>query len=124
MNILQSSGTLPPKRFQKTLPVGWLAFHNYYSRKPRDNDFSSDILIVTASYWRNIKSRIVLPLLEHNCEKDHSVSPSPPTKSYYVQTVHSNFSTTASTTEYVAINNGIKVWQPYFIDDYEKGSYK
>ena len=57
-------------------------------------------------------------------EKSIQYLPSPQTKINYVQTVQSNFCTTPSTTQYVPINNDIKVQQPYFHDDNEKGSYE
>ena len=123
-DILKSTGNLPPINFEKSWPLDWLVFYDYYSRKPRDNNFTYSNLIVTASYWRNKNSRTVFPLLELNRGQKDSVFPSTPTKINYVQTIHSNFSTTPTTTKYVAINDDIKVRQPFFLDQYEKGSYK
>ena len=123
-DILKSTGILPPKNFKETWPIDWLVFYDYYSRKPRDNNFTYSKLIVTASYWRNKNSRTGFPLLEINREKGQTVSPSPPTKINYIQTIYSNFSTTPTTTKYVIINDDFKVRQPYFLDEYEKGSYQ
>ena len=83
-NILKSTGFLPPKIFKKIWPVDWLVFYDYYSRKPRDNIFTYDKLIVTASYWRSKNSETTFPLIEYHCEKEHSVSPSPETIINYV----------------------------------------
>ena len=118
-NILNGTGFLPPKNFQKTWPIDWIDFCNYYSRKPRDNNFTYDKLIVTASYWRNKNSETVFPLIEHNREKGHSVSPSPSpeTKINYVLTMYTNFCTTSTTTKYVNLKNDIKIQQLFFHDD-------
>ena len=123
-DILKSTGFLPPKNFKKIWPVDWLVFYDYYSRKPRDNIFTYDKLIVTASYWRSKNSETTFPLIEYNREKEHSVSPSPETIINYVQTVYTNFCTSSSTTKYINLNNDIKIRQPFFHDDFEKGSYK
>ena len=77
--------------------------------KPRDNNFTYDKLIVTASYCRNKNSETDFPLIEDNREKGHSISSSPETKINYVQTVYTNFCTTSTTTKYVNLKNDIKV---------------
>ena len=51
---------------QKIWPVDLLVFNYFYSRRPRGNYFTYDKLIVTASYWRNINSKTIFPLLENN----------------------------------------------------------
>ena len=38
--------------------------------------------------------------------------------------MYTNFCTKSATTKYINLNNDIKIWQPFFHDDFEKGSYK